>query len=260
MTIESEEEDHGHSALLSSNLQQVLKIFEKHGIAKPKLVGACASGAYHNDSPFEFCIALEEPNPVICATIAEELKSLLGKSVQIVDQNAPEVHLPQDALNDCFELANYLNGPFVPNELDVDMDWRHSQYCEALKAQEADQQVVRVFALHDTEPEKLEQTKRLMLEDFQQGPQIRVYETPDAYFALEGSHRLRASFELVNETGDFIYNPTLVTYAATESIPHDLVNLPSEITKVEEIMAIHNSGLYYEFSGDIAIYEHLESN
>ncbi len=54
------------------------------------------------------------------------------------------------------------------------MDWSHSQYCEALKAQEADQQVVRVYALHDTRPEKLEETKRLMLKDFEQDPQIRV--------------------------------------------------------------------------------------
>lgn len=256
MPIQPDEEDQGLSSVLSSKLSLVLAVFRKNGITEPKLYGDCASGSYHSNSPFEFCISLEAPDPALCSSIAAELQLVLGKPVQVMDQNDPEVPFPSSALENCIELAQYLNGPFVPAELDVEMDWRHSQYCEVLKAKEAEQQTVRVYALHDISQEKLYLVKRQMVDNFQQGPQVRVFETPDAYYALEGSHRLRAAFELVNETGDQKYNPVLVTFGPTDNIPHDLVNLPGDITQVQQIIAVHNSGLYYDFSGDISIYGH----
>lgn len=244
-------DDDEHVRQICSNLAAVLQVFQNYQVPKPILLGAFADGSYAETSPFEFGVDLS--NKTNCKIIATNLKQKLRTSFT-VDVLAIELHLLEDV--QYLELLSYDNDPL---QLAADLSYRRQRYLEELKTNESSQQVVRVFALHDPTEEKLEMVKTEMREDFQKGPRIRVFATPDGYYSLEGSHRLRASFDLVNETADPIFNPTLITYAATDKVPHDIVNLPNDVSKVEDIVSVHNSSLYYEFKGDISILGHDET-
>lgn len=227
---------------LCSNINAILAVFGKFNIPNPYLLEDFSNGAYIYSSSFEFGVEMQTPDDVRNSEITTELKKIL-KTQSIVVRDVPDV----DA---AISLSFYKDDPL---QLSAEIQHRRSLHIKHLEEEAAEQQVVRVFVLNETLPDKLAEVKMKMRDNYQHGPEIRVFADQESYYALEGSHRLRASFELVQETGDTVFNPTLVTYGAEEDVPHDIVNLAGSINKVREIIEIYNSNIYFDFKGDITI-------
>ena len=125
-----------------------------------------------------------------------------------------------------------------------DQDWEE-QIAELKNAASETGALVRIYALHPPESEKLEGIKKEMKEVYG-APTLRVVHVGEEIFALEGSHRLAAARDLG-------FKPRLLSLALTAPIPADLAVLTAEgvdinLTMVDDVLPFLKTEAPYDFA------------
>jgi len=99
----------GRKEIFENNIEEIIRIGEKHGATNIKLFGSVARGDFDQDSDFDFLYTRKKPtSPWFPGGLKVELEELLRSKVDVVSEKALKPRLKDKILLEAIPLCDLI--------------------------------------------------------------------------------------------------------------------------------------------------------